>query len=203
MRKGDIILKVLDIIEHFTFGTADLFGAFLDAGYGASYGKIQYQASKRQNNNNWLEKEAELKRKAKQRYHNLIYSLKKDGLIEEKIKGGRKFFTITKKGKCKILLLKNKNKKMLPATSYQKENSDKFTIIAFDVPEIEKKKREWLRAVIKNLGFKMIQKSVWIGKIKMPKEFLDDLLKLRLVNFVEIFEISKSGSLEQILKKSF
>ncbi len=203
MRKGDIILKVLDIIEHFTFGTADLFGAFLDAGYGASYGKIQYQASKRQNNNNWLEKEAELKQKAKQRYHNLIYSLKKDGLIEEKIKGGRKFFTITKKGKGKILLLKNKNKKMLPATSYQKESSDKFTIIAFDVPEIEKKKREWLRAVIKNLGFKMIQKSVWIGKIKMPKEFLDDLLKLRLVNFVEIFEISKSGSLEQILKKSF
>ncbi|HDH31743.1 MAG TPA: CRISPR-associated endonuclease Cas2 [Candidatus Wolfebacteria bacterium] len=203
MRKGDIILKMLETIEHFTFGMAELFGAFLDAGYGASYNKIQHQTSKRRNNNDWLNREIELKRKAKQRHYNLIYSLKKDNLIEEKINGDKKFFTITKKGRDKLLLLINKNKKMLPAASYQKEKSDKFIIITFDIPETEKTKREWLRVVIKNLGFKMIQKSVWIGQIKIPKEFLDDLLKLRLVDFIEIFEISKTGSLKQVIKKLY
>lgn len=96
------------------------------------------------------------------------------------------------------MALKEKSKKLLPAVAYQKEKSDKLIIIAFDVPETERKKREWLRAVIKNLGFKMVQRSVWIGKIKIPKEFMNDLLKLRLVEFVEIFEISKTGSLKQI-----
>ena len=198
MRKGDIILKILDAIEHFTFGVVDLFGTFLDAGYGASYGKIQYQSLKQRKDKDWVSKEVELKRKAKQRYHSLIYKLKKDNLIKESAKGDKKFFIITKKGKDKLSLLIKRNKKMLPKIFFQKEKGDKFIIIAFDVPETERIKRDWLREVIKNLGFKMIQKSVWIGKIKIPKEFLNDLLKLKLVDFVEIFEISKIGSLKHI-----
>lgn len=197
-RKGDIIIKALEIIEHFTFGAAELFEAFLSAGYGASYNKIQYQLSKQRRGINEESKEAELKKKAKQRYHALIYGLKRDNLIEEKIKGGKKFFAITKKGKNKLSLLRSKNRKMLPGVFYQKDKNDKFIIITFDVPEAERKKREWLRAVLKNLGFKMVQKSVWAGKIKIPKEFLDDLLKLKLVDFIEIFEISKTGSLRYL-----
>ena len=45
----------------------------------------------------------------------------------------------------------------------------------------------------------MIQKSVWIGKVKIPKEFLDDLFKLRLIDYIEIFEISKAGSLKNLI----
>lgn len=199
-RKGDIIIKALEIIEHFTFGAAELFEAFLSAGYGASYNKIQHHLlSGQQRGVNGESREAELKRRAKQRYHTLIYGLKRDNLIEEKTKDGKKFFAITKKGKNKLSLLKDKNRKMLPGVIYQKGENDKFTIITFDVPEAERIKREWLRAVLRNLGFKMIQKSVWVGKIKIPKEFLDDLLKLRLVDFVEIFEISKTGSLKHLV----
>ncbi|HDH31265.1 MAG TPA: CRISPR-associated endonuclease Cas2, partial [Candidatus Wolfebacteria bacterium] len=153
---------------------------------------------KQRKDKDWVSKEVELKRKAKQRYHSLIYKLKKDNLIKESVKGDKKFFIITKKGKDKLSLLIKRNKKMLPKIFYQKEKGDKFIIIAFDVPETERIKRDWLREVIKNLGFKMIQKSVWIGKIKIPKEFLNDLLKLKLVDFVEIFEISKIGSLKHI-----
>ena len=131
MRKGDIILKILDTIEHFTFGVVDLFGTFLDAGYGASYGKIQYQSLKQRKDKDWVSKEVELKRKAKQRYHSLIYKLKKDNLIKESVKGDKKFFIITKKGKDKLSLLIKRNKKMLPKIFYQKEKGDKFIIIAF------------------------------------------------------------------------
>lgn len=121
MRKGDITLKILDAIEHFTFGASDLFGAFLDAGYGASYGKMQYKASKRRNNDYWFSREAELKRKAKQRYNDLIYRLKRDNLIEEKLRSSRKIFTLTNKGKNKLSLLRDKNKKMLPGFFIKKK----------------------------------------------------------------------------------
>ena len=71
-------------------------------------------------------------------------------------------------------------------------------IVVFDVPEKERRKRDWLRSVLKRLELKMVQKSVWIGKVKIPKELLDDLFNLKLLDYVEIFEVSKSGSLRQL-----
>ena len=81
--------------------------------------------------------------------------------------------------------------------SYSKEKGQ-FTIVVFDIPEKERSKRAWIREVLKNLDLKMIQKSVWVGKVKIPKQFIDDLDKFNMVDFVEIFEISKAGSLKQI-----
>ena len=53
---------------------------------------------------------------------------------------------------------------------------------------------------LKNIGLRLIQQSVWMGKVKIPKEFLDDIRELHLANFVEIFEITKSGSLNQVIQ---
>lgn len=92
-------MKVLDIIEHFTFGATDLFDAFLSAGYGASHDRIQYQLHKQREDEDWQSKEAELKRKAKQRYYELVYNLKKDNLIEEKNDGAKNFSRLPKKEK--------------------------------------------------------------------------------------------------------
>jgi len=82
---------------------------------------------------------------------------------------------------------------------YQKERGNKFIIVVFDIPEIQKRKRNWLRAALKNLDFKMVQKSVWFGRVKIPKEFLDHLCEMKLIDYVEIFEISKTGSLERLV----
>jgi len=128
----------------------------------------------------------------------LIYKLKRSGLIKEKTKEGNKFFSLTQKGKIKLSQLKKNSRERLPEIIYQKAKSNKFTIVIFDIPETEKRKRSWLRVALGNLGFKMIQKSVWLGKVKIPKRFLDNLFQFKLVDFVEIFEISKTGSLKQI-----
>jgi len=119
-------------------------------------------------------------------------------LIKEKTKEGNKFFSLTQKGKIKLSQLKKNSRERLPEIIYQKAKSNKFTIVIFDIPETEKRKRSWLRVALGNLGFKMIQKSVWLGKVKIPKRFLDNLFQFKLVDFVEIFEISKTGSLKQI-----
>src|SRR3990167_838001 len=78
--------------------------------------------------------------------------------------------------------------------------NNRLIIVIFDIPERERRKRAWLRLALKNIGLKLIQRSVWMGKVKIPKEFLDDIRELHLVNFVEIFEITKSGSLNQVIQ---
>ena len=50
----------------------------------------------------------------------------------------------------------------------------------------------------------MLQKSVWIGKNKIPEEFLKALAELDLMNFIHILKISKTGTIAETTKiKSF
>jgi len=200
MKKGDILLRVLETIGDLTVSMADLLIVFVSAGYGASYSKLQYELSKRQMERERKSLEKGIQKETKQKYYNLIYKLKTSGLIAEKKKDNKKLFILTKKGKKKLFSLREKNQKRLPDISYLrlKEESNKLVIVIFDIPEQERRKRGWLRAALKNLGLKMVQKSVWIGKVKIPKEFLDDLFKLRLIDYIEIFEISKTGSLKNL-----
>ena len=87
----------------------------------------------------------------------------------------------------------------MPVPFYAKERNDAFVIIAFDIPEKERGRRSWLREALRNLGMKMVQKSVWMGKVKIPEAFLNDLRSFHLVDYVEVFEITKTGSLEHLL----
>jgi len=197
--KGEITLKILESVKDVVINTADIFDAILSSGYGASYGRMQYELSKRQREREVKKSIREQQWQLKQKYYKMMHALKQDGLIEERQKDKKKFWVLTKKGEGKLILLKERNKKRLPEISYQKEKTDRVVVVIFDIPETEKRKRRWLRAALDNLGFKMIQKSVWMGKVKIPQEFLDDLFEMRLTSFVEIFEISKTGSLKQLI----
>ncbi len=192
-------MRILEVVGGATVDAIDLFDAFLNAGYGASFNKINYEMGKRSRAR--LEKniEAAYQKQIKQRYYNFIYKLKQSDLIKEKQGDHKKVFTLTKKGKDKLMLLKRQKREKPPNYSYIKEKGDKFIIVMFDIPEKERRKRAWLRSALNNLDFKMIQKSVWMGKTKIPKIFLEDLFELKLVDFIEIFEINKTGSLKQII----
>lgn len=194
-------MKILDAIETAAVNTTDLLNVILSSSYGASYGKLNREFLKKQGKRESKSLEKRLRREARQKYYNLIYYLKKGGLIKErqKQKSGKNFFILTNNGREKLFRLKQRSREKLPEVSYLKESGDKFVIVIFDVPEKERGKRDWLRFALNNMGLKMVQKSVWMGKIKIPKEFLGDLLKLKLLDFVEIFEISKTGSLEKRL----
>jgi len=197
--KGEITLKILEVIGDTVVNAADVFSAISNSGYGASHGKMQREISKRQAERSSKAVENRIKAENKQKYYNLVFYLKKHGLIKEKSGLNKKFLFLTQKGKDKLCFLKQKNENRLPEVSYEKETDNKFTIIVFDIPEKERRKRDWLRLVLSNLGFSMIQKSVWMGKVKIPKNFIDDLLRLKLIDCVEIFEISKAGSLEKVI----
>lgn len=198
--KGEITLKMLECIYEATASFADLTAAFFKMGYGSSSMGIMNEFGRKQiKRGEKVETNLKIKHQ-RQRFYDMLYKLKKDGLIEEGIKNEKSFFKITSKGKHKIEKLKKRQADALPNNSYKERDlkSGKFTIAVFDIPEKERKKRAWLRSVLKNLNFKMIQQSVWAGKVKIPEDFLDDLKELHLIDYVEIFEISKSGSLKQL-----
>jgi len=129
----------------------------------------------------------------KQQFYALLNNLKRQGLVEKKASQRGAIWKITMTGLQKLKLFKENRKE------YGVTLDNKLKIFAFDIPESEKLKRAWLREVLRLLGFKMLQKSLWIGKNKIPEDFLFDLRKKGMMSYVHIFEISKTGTLKEIL----
>ena len=46
----------------------------------------------------------------------------------------------------------------------------------------------------------MVHKSVWVGNIKLPEQLVLDLDRMNILEFIEIFEVSKTGTLRKINK---
>ncbi len=198
--KGEITLKILEALEDAAVDAADGVGVFLSAGYGASYRHIQYEMSKRRGEREVRVAKERERLAERQRCVNLLCALKRDGLVDVSGDQKKKKWTLTLKGVWKLRLLRKRAEEApLPKTAYTRRPAARFVIVVFDIPEHERRKRRWLRGVLGNLGFRMLQKSVWVGKVNVPEEFIDDLRKLRLMSFVEIFEISKTGSLRQLV----
>ena len=90
--RGDITLKILEIVGGAAVNTIDLIDAILSSGYGASYGKMQYEFSKRQSDREIKSFRKKIHNQDKQKYYNLIYKLKRDDLIEENTEKNKKHF---------------------------------------------------------------------------------------------------------------
>lgn len=111
--------------------------------------------------------------------------LKKRGFVENKNRAWR----ITKIGRAYW-------EKISPLPRHSKVRSErsgpKNIIIIFDIPEVVKKKRDWLRQELVCLGFVMLQKSVWFGPAPLPQEFIDSLKTLHLMPHVKFFEAKEA-----------
>lgn len=75
---------------------------------------------------------------------------------------------LSKKGIIKYLILKNKQ-------DFNKGVWDKkWRIIIFDIPEKKRKVRDRFRSAIIEIGFKMLQRSIWIS----PKGNFEDIQQI-------------------------
>ncbi len=163
--------------------------AFLRAGYGASMSKLDYEYKnvKRRGEVANFEKE---KRRQLEKY---IYKLKADGLIDflpdRKIK-------LSKKGKTKAKDLHKID--LFDMNAYRKKKGQRVIIVSYDLPIKYNRERDKLREVLKVLGFRMIHKSVWVGRVRLPEKLIKGLDKMKLLHYIEILEVTKQGSLKPI-----
>ena len=199
--RGKKLLEVLKLLGRFAGDTADFIDAVItpENTKGNYVGLTGYRPYRGRQTVAFCDPSTPIK-KQRQRAYEFLYRLKKDGLAKQEKLGRRLIWEITSKGREKEKFLKKLlSSRELPAGDYKRERSDAIVIVSFDVPEKQRRKRHWLRAVLKRLEFRMLQKSVWIGKVKIPKEFIDDLQKLDLLEFVEIFAVTKAGTIRHVV----
>lgn len=187
--RGEVIYKILDYLEDTSTGTLDFLNAFLAAGYGATFGKIDHEYKIRNNRRYKYQLDRERKRNL-QKY---ISKLKSQELILENSQ--REIF-LSAKGQKRLNLLRKHQ--ISHQEIYKKQSNDRFIIISYDIPIAFNKERHILRDLLNLLGFQMVHKSFWIGKVLLPVQFVTDLEKLGILKFIEIMEVTKTGSFKPI-----
>ena len=135
----------------------------------------------------------QIENEKKRRLEKYLYKLKKDGLLSNDKPG---IILLSEKGKNKLRSLE-KNK-LLDKNVYKRESSETLIIISYDLPTAFNRERDILRNILKKLGFSMVHKSVWIGKVKLPQRFILCIEKMKIIEYIEILEVTKSGSLKSI-----
>ena len=138
----------------------------------------------------------QLLQKEKHKFYSLLSNLKKQGFIKKDKKGKRVFWKISPLGEKRCERLKAFFH--FPKFDYKQEKDSGINIVVFDIPEKHRSKRDWLRYTLAALGFIMLQKSVWLGKNKLPEEFLKALAELDLIDFVHIFKIGRAGTIKKL-----
>lgn len=130
-------------------------------------------------------------KKAKRGFRNL----KNRDIIREDFDGNCKF---TDKGR------KWFNSSILKHSGLVSDKWDKkWRIVIFDIPEELHKNRNQLRAKLKNLGFYMLQKSVFVIPYPCEKELGYICKKLKIGDYIDIILAESVGFKEKEIKELF
>lgn len=120
-----------------------------------------------------------------------IHRLKKQGLIAE---GEKKKICLTSQGKEIVAYIKDRH------SILEKPWDKKIRVVVFDIPEEEKSIRDWFRIELGLSAFKLLQKSVYIGKYPMPDDLYQNLIKNEIFNDVHIFTINEADKQKELIK---
>jgi hypothetical protein len=195
MRSSIAVEFVLDILQAGTRTSAVLFDA-MTSDYTSSRRKLakaayrtSFTASPR-----W----ADIYRD-RQKFYHLLNHLKRQGFVEAKKRNGTSLWALTQKGKKKLAIAKEQNAySAAQARTYTAGSDASVRLIMYDIPASEARKRHWLRFALQSMGFTLLQKSVWMGKKKIPERFLKDLNEKHMLKYVHIIEIARGGTIEKI-----
>lgn len=129
-------------------------------------------------------------------YSKHIYELKRRKYLQEVQTKSGKAIKLTPKGRIQILKyrLKSKNKEL--------EWDGKWRAISWDVPEISRRDRDYLRGLLRWIGFLEMHKSFWIFPYDIREE-LKELVKLYKkdlagdIRFLTIEEIEDDGDITE------
>lgn len=93
--------------------------------------------------------------------------------------------SLTKEGRSIISGLMSKRRIL------DKKWDGKYRLVIFDIPEIKKGSRRWLREELYLLRYIQLQKSVFIGKYPLSQDIIRDIKKSRLSDFVNYLLVDK------------
>lgn len=141
------------------------------------------------------------KKYSKKQLQNTFGLLKQRKLVEIiKEKNGKIIVKLTNKGQQRIKEFCFEELRIKKSKHWDK----KWRVLVYDIPTkpaIYNKAREALRNKIKEIGFRQLQKSVWVCPYECEDEILFLTESYRITRFVEILTVEKMLHEEQLRKK--
>lgn len=123
------------------------------------------------------------------KFFDQLRSMNKTGYVEiEKINGNYSM-KLTKKGKIKLLECSRNN-----------AIDGKWRFLSFDIPEDLRKIRNQFRRSIKRIGFKQVQKSLWVCPFVKADEIDLVIDELKIRKYVAYFVIEKTDIEVHLIK---
>lgn len=117
-------------------------------------------------------------------FNHLVWRSLKTGYIEKVVKDGIPYLRLTSRGKSRI-------ERDFPLLAVQRGKWDrKWRIVIFDIEEINKQTREKFRHKLKELGFGMLQESVFISPYDIAKDFAEFIEAQGLSDSAYVLEVS-------------
>lgn len=124
------------------------------------------------------------KRFKKTNFYQTVYHSLRTGYLEKVIKNGEVYLRLTTKGKEEI-------QREFSFVQWQGKKWDrKWRIVIFDIKERKRNQRDQLRKKLKELGFGMIQESVWITPYDLALDFREFVKNIGLGENVFVMEVS-------------
>ena len=118
----------------------------------------------------------------KHNFRHLVWRSLKTGEIEKIVKDEKVYLRLTSGGKEKI-------KRDFPLLSFQKKRWDgKWRMVFYDIAEVSRKSRNMLRWKLRELGFGMVQRSVWISPHDLALDFREFVISKGLKERVFVLE---------------
>ncbi len=191
MTKTEVILTILEQGSQITADLLYLFGTW-------NYREASRRAwlffeGRHPKKLNWVESFENA-----QKFYSTLSHLRAQGFVsKQKIKGATSW-KITGEGLQKVRKAREKASSAESLARFRDMSSDSTKIVTFDVPERDRKKRAWLRSTLASMGFSMLHKSVWMGRKKMPEEFFFELHCQKILRYVHVFAVTKSGTLSAV-----
>ena len=104
------------------------------------------------------------------------------GDIEKVVKDGKVYLRLTSVGR-------NKVKRDFPVANLVKKWNKRWTLLIFDIEEKTRVVRDSLRNKLRNIGFGMLQESVWITPLPVGEDVWEFIESIGLKHHVFVMEV--------------
>jgi hypothetical protein len=151
---------------------------------------------------NLLEGNKRWQKYPKKKLGSTFYNLKKQGLIVIEKRGRQIYISLTKEGRKKAGLFQINDLKIKKPKRWDK----KWRLVIFDIAQLKKSHREAFRGKLKELGFYLLQKSVWVhpfdcwAEIELLRDFFG--LSKKEVRLILVKDIEDDEELKKFFKLS-
>lgn len=134
-------------------------------------------------------------------YHTALGRLERTGYISKKGSRENTIYRLTKKGEKEAFFAFINLESRTKPTKKQKWDG-KWRIIFFDIPEKKRGYRDYLRTLLKAIGFREFQKSIWIYPYQIPEFFREVLFEENIKQYTR-FITTNEVEYDRDLRKMF